>query len=384
MSQIRKSAVKLEQGGMRLFLTSFTVRDFMREQFYRVDRLDVAEGQGMQRLLEDARTKRFGVDFTEAHNKGEALLPTSVFLATDGNIDFDENAGEIVFDSSPNADVCPFDVVDGQHRIEGLRRVAGQIGGQALLDFPVATVIATGLDEAERMLQFIVVNTKQEKVDEGVAQHIISRFTDMDGVTDLPYLPNWLRRKIEQGDANRALKLVIKLNEHQDSPFRGRIQMADKYKTPAHTVNQKSFVNYLTKFVLTASHPLLVIENDPNKQFSILNNFWRAVMHVSVGEYKERTSVFTASGIEFFLQIFGAVLNELAKRGSYTVNDFEKCLRSATDFLDEGEHANIISPEYWKKGGPASVLNSAGRTKITKQYCIALAQAGNQGAEIEV
>ena len=384
MSKIRKSAIKLEQGGMRLFLTSFTVRDLIREKFYRVEHLDVAEGQGMQRLLEEARTTRFRDDFTEAHNKGEALLPTSVFLATDGDIDFDETTSEIVFDSSPNAGVCPFDVVDGQHRIEGLRRVAEQIDGEKLLDFPVATVIAAGLDEAERMLQFIVVNTKQEKVDEGVAQHIISRFTDLDGVTELPYLPGWLRRKIEQGDDRRALKLVIKLNQTKNSPFCGRIQMADEEKTSAHTVNQKSFVNYLKKFVLTASHPLFSIANNSKKQFNLLNNFWSAVVRVSVGDYEERTSVFTASGIEFFLLIFGAVLNQLAKRGDYTVDDFEKCLRSATDFLDDGEYANIISPEYWKKGGRASGLNSAGRKKITKEYCIALAQAGNHGAEIEV
>ena len=384
MPKIRKSAVKLEQGGMRLFLTSFSIRDFTQDKFYRVDRLDVAEGQGMQRLLDDARTKRFRNDFIEAHKEGEALLPTSVFLATDGDIDFDEQAGEIVFDASPSACVCPFDVVDGQHRIEGLRRAAEKIDGEGLHDFPVATVIVTGLAEAERMLQFIVVNTKQEKVDDGVAQHIIARFTDMNGVTDLPYLPGWLRKKIEKGDDKRALKLVIKLNQTENSPFCGRIQMADEHRTPAHTVNQKSFVKNLTRYLLTASHPLLVIENDPDKRFRMLNNFWLAVARVCVGDYDERTSAFTASGLEFFLQIFGAVLNQLAKRGSYTADEFEECLRSAADFLVDSEYAGILSPEYWKKGGPASVLNRAGREKMAAKYCLALAQAGNHGAEIEV
>ncbi len=384
MPKIRKSAVQLEQGGMRLFLTSFAVRDFMRKDFYSVDRLDVAEGQGMQRLLEDARTKRFGVDFIEAHSKGEALLPTSVFLATDGDIDFDEKTGEIVFDSSPNAAVCPFDVVDGQHRIEGLRRVAEQVDGEKVLDFPVATVIATGLDKAERMLQFIVVNTKQEKVDDGVAQHIISCFTDRDGVADLPYLPSWLRKKIKKGDDSRALKLVIKLNQTKNSPFCGRIQMANEYKTSAHTVNQKSFVKHLTKFLLIALHPLFDIAKDSDKRFNILNNFWRAVVRVCVGDYDKRTSVFTASGIEFFLQILGPILLQLAKRESYTVGDFEECMRSAADFLEDGEYAEIMSPEYWKTGGPASVQNSAGRKRMVQKYFAALTQAGNRDMDIEV
>jgi len=369
--KIKKPAVKIIQGDMHLILTAFTLRDFARKGFYRVNRLDVEQERGMQRILDTARAKRFASDFAEANKADEALLPTSVFLATEGEIKFDEGSGDIVFDVSPQAGICPFDVVDGQHRIEGLRAAASQTDGE-LWDFPVATVIAPGLNEAGRMLQFIVVNTKQEKVDDGVAQHISARFTDMDGVQDLPYIPGWLRKKIDRGDDKHALHFVVALNRDNDSPFCGRIQMADEHKSKLHTINQKSFVKLITKHVLTANHPLFINERDPDKQVQMFKNFWQAIVRVFVGEYAERTSVFTQNSVEFFLQILGPILNQLAKQRSYTVDKFEVLLRSADETDD---YPGMLTPEFWKRGGQASILNAGGMRKMATSYVRALASA---------
>lgn len=92
MDKIKRPAIKLLQGRRVLFLSSFLVRDFMSDGFYRIDRLDVEAGEGMQRLLNEARAKRFGRDMNSADEYNEAFLPTSVFLATAGTIDYDESA----------------------------------------------------------------------------------------------------------------------------------------------------------------------------------------------------------------------------------------------------------------------------------------------------
>lgn len=384
MPEIRKPAVKLQQGDLSLFLTAFTMRDFVQDGFYCVDRLDVAESEGMQRLLEKSRIKRFGSDISEAYELGEALLPTSVFLATKGEIEYDEGTREIIFDGPPNAGTCPFDVVDGQHRIEGLRVAANRTGNHSLMDFPVATVIATGLDEAARMLQFIVVNTKQKKVGPDVAQHIISRFTKMDGVQELPYIPGWLRKEIDKGDIDIALEFAKRLNRDNDSPLRGRIQMADERRAHEHTVNQQAFVNLITKFTRTAAHPLESIGRDIDHRLALMKNFWKAVEQVFVGEYDSHTSVFTANSIEFFLQILAPVLNQLVKRGNYTVDDFATCIRSANDYISPKEYAGILSPDYWKTSGSASALNASGMQKMATAYNTALAEANSQDDEIKV
>ena len=125
MAIFEKPCVKIQQGEKVLLITSFTVGDFMTTEpdFYRINRLDPDleddSEMGFQRILQAERVKRLAKYAIEARNHADhaAFLPTSVFLATGNNIDFDEEQNKIRFNS---ADVCPFDVVDGQHRIEGL------------------------------------------------------------------------------------------------------------------------------------------------------------------------------------------------------------------------------------------------------------------------
>ena len=103
-----------------------------------------------------------------------------------GSISYDEQNRELYFDSDPARSVCPLDVVDGQHRLEGLKLAAEK--SEHLLDFPISVVIAHQMSETEKRLQFVTVNTKQKAVDKGVVQHITARFTQMLNVEDLPYL----------------------------------------------------------------------------------------------------------------------------------------------------------------------------------------------------
>lgn len=209
MNEVRRPAIKIQQGRRTLFLTSFTVKDFLAGDFYRVDHLDVQGTTGMQRLLNDSRARSFGKDVVDADKRDEAFLPTSVFLATEGIIGYDEQNKELYFDSDPARGVCPLDVVDGQHRLEGLKLAAEK--SEHLLDFPISVVIAHRMGETEKMLQFVTVNTKQKAVDKGVVQHITARFTQMLDVEHLPYLPDWLRREVEKGGDDRGLRIIKRL-----------------------------------------------------------------------------------------------------------------------------------------------------------------------------
>ncbi|MYD53442.1 MAG: hypothetical protein F4W96_03940 [Chloroflexi bacterium] len=146
MKEMRSPAVRLQQGKRMLFMTQFAVRDLISENFYKVDRLDVQGGSGMQRLLNQSRARSFSRDILAADKYNEAFLPTSVFLATNGSISFDEKSKEIFFSGDRKGDVFPFDVVDGQHRLEGLGMAARE--NPRILDFPVAVVIAHQMSEA--------------------------------------------------------------------------------------------------------------------------------------------------------------------------------------------------------------------------------------------
>ncbi len=367
MAEIRKPAVPLKQGQHTLYFTTFTVRDFMRDGFYRVDHLDVAGGEGMQRLLNKRRTKQFGADFAEAHKAGKASLPTSVFLATEGGIDFDAGTNEIVFDLETQAGICPFDVVDGQHRIKGLCAAVenakgdGNYDANELLNFPVSAIVAPDMNEVQRMLQFVVVNTKQEKVSTGVKQHIIAQFTKLDGVEKLPYMPAWLKREIIKGDDARALEIVKHLNHDEKSPWHNLIQFADDARPAKHfAVKQNVIVSAIKKYLLTPNHMFETVTQEPDKQHAILTNYWVAVRNLFVeqGGDPRRSVAFKSTGLAFFLSIASPLLRLLARRGkSYTVDAFVKGFKDVASQLEK--HTEVMTPSFWIQGGPASSMNRA-------------------------
>src|ERR1700745_1739041 len=121
MSQIKIPAALVRQGNLSLYATALKVKDLVSKDFYSVDTLDPEEGTGYQRLLNQARAKKLADYIIVGQNNRDAFLPTSIFLATDKNIPFNETNNMIDFDTSV---VGPFSVVDGQHRLEGLKIAA--------------------------------------------------------------------------------------------------------------------------------------------------------------------------------------------------------------------------------------------------------------------
>ncbi|MGU9951321.1 MAG: DGQHR domain-containing protein [Gammaproteobacteria bacterium WSBS_2016_MAG_OTU1] len=361
--QFRKLAVEIKQGNRHLYLTFITVRDFMADNFYRIDKLDVENEKGFQRLLNDKRALSFGMDIIDAYKVNQEFLPTSVFLATSGTVGYDRESNEIFFDSSPNADVCPLDVVDGQHRIEGLRMAIDK--EPALLDFPIAVTIASNLTAAEKMLQFVIVNTTQRPVESGVAQHIIARFTKMQGVKNLPPLPKWLNKEVEKGTDEKAIDIAKFLNSDEKSPWRGRIRFSDEdKKNTRHTIEQKTFVTLVKRGLLTHGHPLYLTTSDQNKRLKILINFWTAVENIFVANSTENdeyvnTVVFKSNGIVFFHRVFYTVLKHLANKQDYTVATIEKSILSAKSNLSP-DIEGIMDPEFWRSGNSASKWNNSG------------------------
>ena len=382
MPTVRKPATRIQQGKRTLFLTSFTVADFLNPDFYDVKRLDVHEGTGAQRLLKQARVRNFARDITEADEHDEAFLPTSVFLATSGRISFDEATREIYFQTEPHAEVCPFDVVDGQHRIEGLKNAAGD--NERLKNFPLAVVIAQDMSDADKKLQFVTVNTKQEAVDRGVAQAIIAQFTAMLDVEPLPYLPRWLRKDVDRGTDYQALEIAKALNSYPRSPWNSHIQFADQEKGPTHTVTQRTFVVATKRIILNKYHPFNTLP--PDKRIPILINYWRAIDRIfleDTGDGSSRLSsiVYKSNGIEFFLSLLHTILSILARQGTYTEDAFASIFHEAHGYLD-GESAATMSPDYWEPGGGAGSHNKSGIQSLVADFTEAIQQSANNQMEV--
>lgn len=275
MPAITIAAARVQQGTLQLFATSIKVRDLVTTGFYSVETLDPEDPNdtGYQRLLNSARAKKLPDYITKGQDTKDAFLPTSVLLATDKSLPYDEHTNRIVINTS---EIGPFSVVDGQHRLEGLKLAAQK--DDRVLDFEVPVNTAVNLPRIAQMCHFLIVNTTQRSVDKSVEQRIIARLTEALDVEDLPSLPKWITNIVERGEIDKAVKYVDFLNEAPDSPWKGKVQMAND-DGDGTTVNQRSFVKAIVKYLMTSNNPLS-IWNDFEKEKKVFLNYWKAIAEV--------------------------------------------------------------------------------------------------------
>jgi DGQHR domain-containing protein len=365
MPVLKLSAARVRQGDLTLFATSLKVQDLLVNGFYSVDTLDPDDesDSGYQRLLNKARAKKLADYIVAGQETKDAFLPTSVFLATDESIDFNPEDNTIQIDT---AKVTPFSVVDGQHRIEGLRMAAEK--DDRVLDFEIPVNIATKLSSIEQMCHFLIVNTTQKSVDKGVEQRIYARLTAALDVEDLPSLPRWVLSTVSKGEIEKALKYVDYLNKEKDSAWYGKIQMANGDSDTA-TVNQKSFVKAIVRYILTANNPLTVLK-DFDKEKKIFANYWKAIANI-LDDGTASLVLYKYTGVELFCKFSIPFFTKLQDKGNFTVAAMETMLRECFENMD-GENAGVGHPDWWKRGSKASGLNAAAINVVSSEMSKAL------------
>ena|ERR1035437_7391474 len=217
------------------------------------------------------------------------------------------------------------------------------------------------------MCHFLIVNTTQKTVDRSVEQRIFARLTQAMTVEDVPNLPKWIRRIVESGDDEQALRIVDYLNATPDSPWHAKIEMANEDSKTA-TINQKSFVKAIKRYVLTANNPISVRPADQQKK--IFLNYWRAV--AGLLDTSKPTVLFKYNGVDLFCRFSTPLFNKLQNLGNFTTSTISRLLQLTFDNL-EGDSAGVGHPDWWLSGtGQAGGLNAQALGKINQELTKAL------------
>ncbi|MEP7319004.1 MAG: DGQHR domain-containing protein [Panacibacter sp.] len=362
--KITRPASLVKQGGLILYATSLKVSDLIIPNFYSIERLDPenANERGYQRLLNKGRAKKLADYIVAGQETKDAFLPTSIFLATNKNIAFNPNYNTIEIDID---EIGPFNVVDGQHRVEGLKMAADK--DSRVLEFEVPVNIAINLSEIEQMCHFLIVNTTQKSVEEGVAQRIRARLTKSMGVDDTPNLPKWIFNSVQKGEDEKALQYVDFLNGDKDSPWHNKIRMANDDNNDG-SINQKSFVKAIKKYILVANNPVFNTEKE-DRQHKIFSNYWKAITNV-LGD-DEPTVLFKYNGVELFCKFCVPFFNKIVNMPDYRVSTMQSLLEQVFENVG-GDAAGVGHTDFWVKGGTASGLNTSALSKINNEMVIAL------------
>lgn len=359
---IEKTASKVVQGSLVIYATSLKVSDLMVPQFYKVDKLDASStNSGFQRVLDKTRARRLSKYILDAWEDGDAFLPTSIFLATDKDVEYDPHTSKIRFDTT---EVCPFNVVDGQHRVEGLLEAARD--NPEIQEFEICANIAVNLDEISQMCHFLIVNTTQKSVDKAVEQQIVARLSGMIDVEDVPTLPKWIQKQVLKGEDKEALIIASYLNSDPESPWHRKIRMANEPRDEANTINQKSFVQAIKTYILSSNNPIAAL-HDIEKRNKILKNYWVAVSDLLVDPDAAVGSVlFKTIGLDLFCIISQTVFTKLFAAGDFRVEKIKSVLKQGFDNLPN-DYLSVQHPEWWQSGGGASNLNKQAIRQIATE-----------------
>jgi DGQHR domain-containing protein len=371
------SAAKVKQGNLTLYTASIKVSDLLSENFYSIERLDPNNQKtGYQRVLNEARAKKLAKYIISGLDAGDSFIPTSIFMATDKELQFHPENNTLEIDIS---EIGPFSIVDGQHRAEGLRMAAAE--DNRVTEFEVPVNIAVSLNNLAQMAHFLIVNTTQKSVDQGVSQQIFARLNDTLMTEELPTIPDWIMRAVEKGDDGKALSFVHYMNVNNNSPWCGKIKMAND-EDASGTINQASAVKTIKKFVLVANNPLL--DQEAKIQNAIFTNYWQAITDlINPGV---QTTLYKYVGFEQFSQFFVPFVSHiLSNHGKkFSVDLMKGILREVFDNLD-GDGTGIGTNEFWDIGGQAGKYNSGARSQITKNMVQILAKTlidDGEGIEI--
>jgi DGQHR domain-containing protein len=339
-----------------------------------INKLDPEEdGPGYQRILNQSRAKRLSDYLLDGQKEGDAFLPTSIFLATNKDIPFEPTTNTITFDV---AKVGPFNVVDGQHRIAGL--IAAAEKNSEMLEFEIPVNIAVNLDDVSQMCHFLIVNTTQRSVDKAVEQQIVARLTAMVDLEKMPTIPRWIWRQVEKGEDARALVVANFLNTDPNSPWHGKIKMANDEDENGATINQKSFVNSLKKYIFSSNNPLSNPEWD-TKRSAILSNYWKAIVELLIDESSPKQSViFKTIGVDLFHIASATVFTNLAMQKDFKKETIKTLLEKGFSNLT-GDSVGMSNSEWWQRGGVASGLNTAAVRKLATALNHAINVQNNVG-----
>ena len=199
-SEIKITAFRIQQPIGELFVGRMTASEIVAVAYADVREMEENELDkyiGINRRLTKSRVD----ELSRYVGTYDATFPTSIILAVpDENSEFDEESNMLTIRATQDRDLENVaKIIDGQHRIAGLRAVPDNT------DFEVCVAIIIGADIATQANVFATVNLAQTKVNRSLAYDLL----EYEG---------------KRSPQKSAHNVAVALDQMEDSPFYRRIK----------------------------------------------------------------------------------------------------------------------------------------------------------------
>jgi DGQHR domain-containing protein len=216
------ACMELTQPIGKFYIGVMDARDLVEISYADIRRLemrDVEEYLGIQRTLSNSRVK----ELTQYVHTVDATFPTSVILAVSSeHVQYSEELHRMVlprFDSVAK-------IIDGQHRIAGLKNYRGSD------PFMMNVTIFVDMDIEDQALVFSTINLSQTKVSKSLVYDLYA----------------FAKSRSPQKTSHNIVRL---LNKQAGSPFNGKIKVLGVATAGerGETLTQAAFVSRLLPYI---------------------------------------------------------------------------------------------------------------------------------------
>lgn len=295
---------KASFGEIPTYTFAMKARDLVTIRYVSRRGVDEVEG-AIQRLLNPSRIEKIKNYLL----KGNIFFNSFILNWTEDRTPPIFNNGNISFVVSPFS----AQVIDGQHRIEGIAAAMAEDASVGERELIVTLCIGLTTEQAAKV--FLNINTEQKPVPK-------SLIYDLFGLTEND--PNI--------GINRARDIADNLNQNQESPLFKRIRFpGDKAIKGVSTIDLSTFVSVLQKELeqdgVFSKYKIDTLE----KQASVINNFFVAIQayykKLGYWDLVTKNPFLKASGFNGAVDfLVSSLIKECATHKSFSTNTMAKII----------------------------------------------------------
>lgn len=336
-----------------IYVTAMPLKDLWHAD---IDRWSKTNREGYQRVPLEARFGEKRGSITRYLLKEIGVFPTSILINVRGELKFELkhkindniDLGEISI-----ADNAKLIIIDGQHRIEALKRVLNV--KPEFKDYPLPVSLTNFKDKFDEMVHFYIVNSRQRKIPTDLVYKQLQIFMKKSTLGGR----GWIKEVIlgpQQERQALAATIVDFLSEKDDSPFKGKIQYVGEEKQEYHLVRDFVLARFITKVVKEKAFAGI----SPEKLAELLVDYWNAIKDLYPNCFKkpDEYTLLKTTGIASFTYLFPTIFAYCASDGDTSKSRFLYYLsmlkeRVISDEL-EPDFQRPLDEEWWSvEHGPS-------------------------------
>lgn len=380
---VRIDAFRIKQWGYGkgasaayIYVTALPVSFLVQNDRAKIDRWSKDNRDGYQRPPQESRLKpRRGSVVRYLLEEG-GIFPTSVLLnIRDKQLQFtaekkiSANIEQGVLHIDDNVTLW---IIDGQHRIEALKRASSE--HPELEDYPLPVCIMNLNEKFDELVHFYIVNSRQKKIPTAIAYRHMQRMYEQVKIKgDYQWLESVILGPIQERQALASM-VVDYMAMNEDSPFEGKIRYLGEEREEWHLVDDAVLIKYVSALFKEKIFAGL----NPEEFADLLISYWSAINNLYPKafkpEEKDRYTLLRHTGIASFTYLFPFIYGLCAREGKIDKDNMLTKLKLLQEHIDSKEldpdFRRPIDESWWSREyGPsiARATSEATFREISKQ-----------------